>query len=499
VPESAARFGEVFVAGSVAHSLTGRKDPPSAGGDGVPETNLYNFHHFKALSGKRIARVVTSSVACHYIAIDVDGGAFVWGRNERGQLGLNDLVNRYRPVKVDVGSPIVDAAAGKSHTLLVTAAGDVWSAGCNKLGQLGVGKEASFHEGTFKKFTKVNLGTEMKATACAAGIEFSVILAENGSVLACGSPQYGQCGSGSTGEYIITAGRIGFKEITSFRELVGPISGVKCTAVAAGANHGVALSADGVPYSWGCGAYGRLGTAKPADETTAKPVEFFLPERLRIGRVVCGATATFALTRAAPRPLVYYFGITRKTGEATMKPTYIQDVAGMSVRSIAIGPTSTILSADTSVVGWGPSPTSGELGFGVDTKSSTKPKLVDDLEGAYAIDVRPSDTRIASRTSFPNSPAQTSILSFTQVAMGLATSFVILDTTSTVTGVDVGTKLISDGTMKVYDPEELTGAGAGGAGAGAGAGAGVGAASGASGAKRKADDGAAVGGKKAKK
>ena len=386
-PANAAKFGEVFIAGSVAHSLTGRKDPPSAGGDGVPETNLYNFQHFRQLSGKRISRVVTSSVACHYIAIDVDGGAYIWGRNERGQLGQGDLSNRYRPVKINVGSPIVDAAAGKSHTLLVTAAGDVWACGDNKLGQLGLGKEASYQEGTIKKFTKVNLG-EKQATACAAGAEFSVILA-GGVVLSCGSPQYGQCGSGSTGEYIIQAGRIGYKEITSFRELVGPIASIKCSAIAAGACHGVALSVDGVPYSWGCGAYGRLGTGKPADEVVAKPIEFFLPERLRIGSIVCGATATFALTRAGTRPLVYYFGITRKTGEATMKPTYIQDITSMSVRAIAIGPTSTLLAADNSIVGWGPSPTSGELGFGSETKSSTKPKLVDDLEGAFAINVRP--------------------------------------------------------------------------------------------------------------
>jgi hypothetical protein len=409
VAPTAAKFGEVFVAGSVAHSLSGRKDPPSAGGDGVPETNLYNFQHFRQLSGKRISRVVTSPVACHYIAIDADGGAYIWGRNERGQLGLGDLSNRYRPVKVNVGSPIVDAAAGKSHTLLVTAAGDVWACGDNKLGQLGLGKDAAWQEGTVKKFTKVNLGAEKQATACAAGAEFSVLLV-GGVVHACGSPQYGQCGSGSTGEYIIHAGRTGFKEITSFRELVGPIASIKCSAIAAGACHGVALSVDGVPYSWGCGAYGRLGTGKPADEVIAKPVDFFLPERLRIGRVVCGATATFALTRMGERPLVYYFGITRKTGEATMKPTYIQDITSMSVRAIAIGPTSTLLAADTSVVGWGPSPTSGELGFGIESKSSTKPKLVDDLEGTFAIDVRQSRARWAaptpaSKTLTPSPPA----------------------------------------------------------------------------------------------
>lgn len=129
-----------------------------------------------------------------------------------------------------------------------------------------------------------------------------------GTVFACGSPQYGQCGSGGTGEYIIVAGRTGFKELTSFRALIGPISAMNIVAIAAGANHGVALAADGMPYTWGCGAYGRLGTGKPTDEVVAKSVDHFLPERLRVGHVLCGATNTMVLTRNAPNPLLVRVG-----------------------------------------------------------------------------------------------------------------------------------------------------------------------------------------------
>lgn len=71
-----------------------------------------------------------------------------------------------------------------------------------------------------------------------------------------------------------------------------------------------------------------------------------------------------------------------------MKPAYVSDLTTMSVRSVAVGPTSTIVAADQAVVVWGPSPTSGELGIGEETKSSTKPKLVEDLDGVHAISVR---------------------------------------------------------------------------------------------------------------
>jgi hypothetical protein len=257
-----------------------------------------------------------------------------------------------------------------------------------QVGQLGIGKEATFQGGTVMKFTKAAALPAGKAvTSVAAGVDFSLALA-GGTVFAAGSQQYGQCGSGTTGEYIVSAGKTAFKELTAFRALAGAIGGTPCTMVAAGANHGVALSADGVPWTWGCGAYGRLGTGKPADVSIAAPVAFFLPERLRIKRVACGGTITMALTRMGPCPLLYQFGITKKSGEATMKPTYVSDITSMAVRDVAVGPSSTLVAADTSIVAWGGAPTFGELGFGAETKSSTKPKLVDDLEGCYALSVR---------------------------------------------------------------------------------------------------------------
>ncbi|RYG46418.1 hypothetical protein EON67_09570 [archaeon] len=58
-----------------------------------------------------------------------------------------------------------------------------------------------------------------------------------------------------------------------------------------------------------------------------------------------------------------------------------------NIRCVAAGSTSTIVASETSLVTWGPSPTHGELGYGEDIKSSTKPKLVDSLEGCTIIDV----------------------------------------------------------------------------------------------------------------
>lgn len=71
-----------------------------------------------------------------------------------------------------------------------------------------------------------------------------------------------------------------------------------------------------------------------------------------------------------------------------MYPIPVQDVMGLGVRSVASGVSSTILSFDDHTASWGGSPTYGELGYGAKgVKSSTKPKYVDDLEGATVLSV----------------------------------------------------------------------------------------------------------------
>lgn len=58
---------------------------------------------------------------------------------------------------------------------------------------------------------------------------------------------------------------------------------------------------------------------------------------------------------------VYFFGQTKKTGEAWMYPKPIQDLHGWNVRSVGCANTSIVIAADESVIAWGPSPAFGEL------------------------------------------------------------------------------------------------------------------------------------------
>lgn len=52
----------------------------------------------------------------------------------------------------------------------------------------------------------------------------------------------------------------------------------------------------------------------------------------------------------------------QSTGEATMYPKPVQDLAGWNIRSIGCANKSIVLAADESTISYGPSPTFGELG-----------------------------------------------------------------------------------------------------------------------------------------
>lgn len=84
--------------------------------------------------------MVSGPASCHSVAISDKGQAFVWGRNKLGQLGVGDEEPRNGPTLVAgplAKEVVVTAATGKSHTVFVTAKGQVWACGETKFGCVG--------------------------------------------------------------------------------------------------------------------------------------------------------------------------------------------------------------------------------------------------------------------------------------------------------------------------------------------------------------------------
>jgi alpha-tubulin suppressor-like RCC1 family protein len=98
------------------------------------------------------------------IAILGDGETWMWGDNDRGQLGLGSLTSSDVPLRVHVppGVVFVTVSSGGYASYAIDRSGELWAWGDNGSGQLGTGS------GTNIATTPVNVGihlTEVSSTA----------------------------------------------------------------------------------------------------------------------------------------------------------------------------------------------------------------------------------------------------------------------------------------------------------------------------------------------
>ncbi|GMH11855.1 hypothetical protein Nepgr_013696 [Nepenthes gracilis] len=69
----------------------------------------------------------------------------------------------------------------------------------------------------------------------------------------------------------------------------------KVVGISAGEAHTIALTGDGRLYSWGRGAFGRLGTGSESDELFPVPVDFNFQRKLRFVSGAAGAYHSLAV------------------------------------------------------------------------------------------------------------------------------------------------------------------------------------------------------------
>ena len=133
------------------------------------------------------------------------------GRGDHGQLGngSTDVIDNPTPLSDTTAfpnvpdalrsAPLVHAACGRSHTLLVTRDGELYASGSNTFGQLGDG-ETGVDVLNFQRVEGA-LANE-KVVRASAGLTFSLALTESGAVYAMGSAEKGQLGNGRAGEHV---------------------------------------------------------------------------------------------------------------------------------------------------------------------------------------------------------------------------------------------------------------------------------------------------------
>ncbi|MDR2151524.1 MAG: Ig-like domain-containing protein, partial [Helicobacteraceae bacterium] len=126
---------------------------------------------------REIAQIVVGG--SHSAILDTKGDVWVAGGNENGQLGIGNNDDNSSFVKAKYLKNVKSIAAGKTHTLALDDKGEVWVAGSNSIGQIGIG--ALEDRNNFS-----NIMNSVAFKAIAAGARHSLALDNEGNMWATG-------------------------------------------------------------------------------------------------------------------------------------------------------------------------------------------------------------------------------------------------------------------------------------------------------------------------
>jgi alpha-tubulin suppressor-like RCC1 family protein len=217
----------------------------------------------------------------HTLTLHANGEVWGWGDGRAGQLGDGLRCIRDTPVRAQLPGKAISIAAGGGHSLALLEDGTVWSFGGNRWGQLGTGYvddlPAASPEGLpciLPCLDRSGLDDDWVATtaplpaqvpdvshvvAIAAGDSHSLALTDSGRVFAWGKNRYGQLGIGfhadvdGDGKAVGHLWRHYTPEIVQLPEWDG------AAAIAAGAEHSLAVSKAGELWAWGSDNDSQLG------------------------------------------------------------------------------------------------------------------------------------------------------------------------------------------------------------------------------------------------
>jgi len=242
-----------------------------------------------------ISEVVTL-VSCSYyhsVVYCKSGALYTFGRNDFGQLGLGDNIDRTKPTRVafdhdsdedDTTTAIRSVACGQYHTLVLTQRDEIFGMGKNDYGQLGLSSETSRLCPTriTIPFSSSSLSQQhqhrVKEVRC--GYYHSVVLSKR-DVVTFGRNDYGQLGHGHAIQR--------FARPTSIPEL----HDISIEQVAAGCYHTILAASNGTIYAFGRNNHGQLGTGDTEEHHSPVRVQRF--EGLSIRSLAAGFYHTIAL------------------------------------------------------------------------------------------------------------------------------------------------------------------------------------------------------------
>jgi len=199
-----------------------------------------------------------SSGTDHICTLKNDGTVWCWGMGNKGQLGINNTLNKKTPAQVlGVGGSgvldnVVQISANRNHTCAIKTDSTVWCWGSNNDGELGIGSTSSFNLSPAQVLGVEKTGFLDNVKQIGAGGFHTCALKNDGTVWCWGSNNYyGQLGIGSTISISSTPVQVLGAGGTGFLDNV--------TQISSGYRHTCAIKTDGTAWCWGDGYSGQLG------------------------------------------------------------------------------------------------------------------------------------------------------------------------------------------------------------------------------------------------
>eukprot|EP01084_Bolivina_argentea_P121419 215158_1 len=123
------RAGEVLTAVTTGYGRLGHGD----------EENKYKPKVIEALLPKHVIDISEGNT--HSLGVTADGAVLSFGSGTNGKLGHGDEDDKYKPKVIEALLPkhVIDISEGNTHSLCVTADGQLYSWGTGYQGQLGHG------------------------------------------------------------------------------------------------------------------------------------------------------------------------------------------------------------------------------------------------------------------------------------------------------------------------------------------------------------------------
>uniref|UniRef100_A0A3B1J6S1 Secretion regulating guanine nucleotide exchange factor n=1 Tax=Astyanax mexicanus TaxID=7994 RepID=A0A3B1J6S1_ASTMX len=234
---------------------------------------------------------------------------FSQGANSFGQLGQGHAEDQAEPQCMDDGQhsrKLRAITGGGGHSVLITESGELLVCGQNHKGQLGLG-----HILDIMTFQLCPLPGNMTVQQVSCGWDFTIILTDDGRVLACGSNAFGQLGVSPQIKH--TAEPLLIKSLSE-----------SVISVAAGLRHALAVTGSGVVYQWGTGLSAQAKRALnpqpvPAHLNSQEPCLVLGLEQVTSQRVAAGSGHSVCLTETGD---VFLWG-SNKHGQLCSKHSFL--------------------------------------------------------------------------------------------------------------------------------------------------------------------------------